>query len=73
MNLTQDQLTAINRHPRKENWLPNEDLIAELTDHYANGISDRLARGVPFDTAIEHVHTGTVALRKLLIGKTKLA
>lgn len=54
--LTPDKLTAIDRHLRKENWLLNEDLITELTDHYANGVSDRLAQGMPIDAAIREIH-----------------
>ena len=56
MSLTPDQLTAIDRHLRKENWLLNEDLITELTDHYANGLSERLANGTDFDAAIRQIH-----------------
>jgi hypothetical protein len=56
MALTPKQLTAIDRHLRKENWLLNEELIAELTDHYAVGIDERLARGLDFDTAIGEIH-----------------
>ena len=54
--LTPDQLTAIDRHLRKDNWLLNEDLIAELTDHYANAIADKLIKGVSFDMALIDVH-----------------
>jgi hypothetical protein len=56
MTLTTDQLTAIDRHLRKENWLLNEDLIAELTDHYANGIEERMATGIPFELAMQDIH-----------------
>ncbi|MGA0557347.1 hypothetical protein ACO2Q8_11890 [Larkinella sp. VNQ87] len=56
MALTTDQLTAIDRHLRKENWLINEALIAELTDHYANGIEERLAAGMPFELALSDIH-----------------
>lgn len=54
--LTTDQLSAIDRHLRKDNWLLNEDLIAELTDHYADAIADQSGCGVSFDTALNDVH-----------------
>ncbi|SOD89776.1 hypothetical protein [Spirosoma fluviale] len=53
--LTPAQLTAIDQHLRKENWLLNEELIIELTDHYINGISERLAQGMPFDVAMREI------------------
>lgn len=56
MMLTPDQLTAIDRHLRKENWLLNEDLIAELTDHYVNGVDERIAQGISIDAAIRDIH-----------------
>lgn len=55
MSLTPAQLSAIDQHLRKENWLLNEDLIIELTDHYINGVSDRLAQGMAFDVAIREI------------------
>ncbi len=58
MNLTADQLIAIDRHLRKENWLLNEDLIAELTDHYVAGISDRMAQEQAFSEALIEVYKG---------------
>ncbi len=54
--LTPDQLTAIDRHLRKENWLLNEDLILELTDHYINGISERITQGMAFDVALREIY-----------------
>jgi hypothetical protein len=54
--LTTDQLTAIDRHLRKDNWLLNEELIAELTDHYANAVMDAMGQGSSFDQAINDVH-----------------
>ena len=56
MTLTPDQLTAIDRHLRKENWLLNEALITELTDHYIDSISERMSQGITFDTAIREIH-----------------
>jgi hypothetical protein len=64
--LTPAQLTAIDQHLRKENWLLNEDLITELTDHYINGISDRLASGMAFDVALQEIHTGFGGRKGLL-------
>ncbi|SOD89769.1 hypothetical protein [Spirosoma fluviale] len=66
MRLTPAQLTAIDQHLRKENWLLNEDLITELTDHYINGISDRLASGTAFDVALREIHTGFGGRKGLL-------
>jgi hypothetical protein len=64
--LTSAQLTAIDQHLRKENWLLNEDLIAELTDHYVNGISERLAQDMAFDMALREMHTGFGGRKGLL-------
>lgn len=66
MNLTSDQLKAIDRHLRKENWLLNEDLIAELADHYVAGLEDRLAKGMTFDAALREMHTGFGGRKGLL-------
>jgi hypothetical protein len=55
MALSPDQLAAIDRHLRKENWLLNESLIAELTDHYANATADLLAQGISFELALVDV------------------
>ncbi|MBO0949854.1 hypothetical protein [Fibrella forsythiae] len=54
--LTPAQLTLIDKHLRSDNWLLNNDLIAELTDHYADAISDKLAQNVPFEVALQDVH-----------------
>lgn len=56
MTLPPDQLTAIDCHLRKDNWLLNEALIAELTDHYTNAILDRVAQGMTFKYALLDVH-----------------
>ncbi|WP_077923282.1 hypothetical protein [Spirosoma sp. 209] len=53
---TSHQLDAIDRHLRKENWLLNEEFIAELTDHYISSITDRLAEGSSFEQALASVH-----------------
>lgn len=66
MRLTPAQLTAIDQHLRKENWLLNEDLISELTDHYINGITDRMAQGMAFDPALREIHTGFGGRKGLL-------
>ncbi|MFD1142250.1 hypothetical protein ACFQ4C_14080 [Larkinella insperata] len=58
MTLNPAQLQAIDSHLRKENWLINEELIAELTDHYASGIAERTERGMPFGQALREVHDG---------------
>ncbi|MEZ0487217.1 hypothetical protein [Fibrella aquatica] len=54
--LTPAQHTLIDKHLRSDNWLLNNDLIAELTDHYVDAISDKLAEGIPFDLALQDVH-----------------
>jgi hypothetical protein len=54
--LTTNQLQAIDHHLRKENWLLNEELITELTDHYVAGIENRLTQGIEFDTALKAIH-----------------
>jgi hypothetical protein len=61
-----DQLAAIDRHLRKDNWLLNEALIAELTDHYANATAERMAQGLPFETALWDVHKGFGGRKGLL-------
>ncbi len=66
--LTPDQFNQIDQHLRKENWLLNEDFIAELTDHYAAGIDERMAHGSSFTDALRAVHTdfgGRKALLKM--------
>lgn len=55
--LTPDQFKAIDTHLRKENWLLNEELIAELTDHYAAGIDERMVRSASFVDALRAIHT----------------
>lgn len=54
--LTPAQLALIDKHLRSDNWLLNNDLIAELTDHYVDAISDKLTQGIPFEIAIQDVH-----------------
>ena len=54
--LTPAQLQAIDQHLRKENWLLNEDLLTELTDHYVVGINERLTQGVTFNIALREIH-----------------
>ncbi|AUD04695.1 hypothetical protein [Spirosoma pollinicola] len=58
MSLSATQLTAIDQHLRKENWLLNEDLIAELKDHYINGLEERLAQGMAFEVAMREIQRG---------------
>ncbi|WP_461066887.1 hypothetical protein [Spirosoma horti] len=64
--LTSAQLSTIDQHLRKENWLLNEDLIAELTDHYIQGISERLDQGMEFSVALRDIHTGFGGRKGLL-------
>ena len=55
MNLTHDQLAAIDWQLRHKHLLHNEELIAELTDHFAIAISEQMAIGQSFDEAGETV------------------
>jgi len=64
--LAPDQLNQIDQHLRKENWLLNEELIAELTDHYAAGIDERMAHGLSFIDALRAVHTDFGGRKALL-------
>ncbi len=66
MALTADQLQAIDRHLRKDNWLLNETLIAELTDHYIAGIDEQMIAGVSFEKALTEVHAGFGGRKGLL-------
>ncbi|WP_266368599.1 hypothetical protein [Tellurirhabdus rosea] len=58
MKLTQTHLTAINHHLRRDNWLLNEALIAELIDHYTNAVEERMTAGLTFEQAVRAVHAG---------------
>lgn len=64
--LTPTQLATIDQHLRKENWLLNEDLIAELTDHYINGLVDRTKQGIEFSVALRDIHAGFGGRKGLL-------
>lgn len=66
MTLNPNQLAVIDRHLRKENWLLNESLIAELTDHYVNAITDAMAQGSQFELALSDVHKGFGGRKGLL-------
>ncbi len=54
--LTPAQLQRINKHLRTDNWLINNDLVAELTDHYADALTAKLAEGISFEVALQDVH-----------------
>ena len=41
--LTTAQLKLIDKHLHSDNWLTNNDLIAELTDHYVDAVTDKVA------------------------------
>ena len=64
--LTPEQKTAIDRHLRKENWLLNRDLIVELTDHYTEGVEERMANGTSFETAVREIHANFGGRKGLL-------
>jgi hypothetical protein len=69
--LTPAQHTLIDKHLRSDNWLLNNDLIAELTDHYVDAISDKLAEGIPFDLALQDVHRSFGGRKGLLAMEEK--
>jgi hypothetical protein len=48
--------SPIDRHLRQDNRLVNEELIAELTDHYVVGIAERMAQGLSFNAALRDMH-----------------
>lgn len=53
MQLTPYQLGRIEQHLRFDNWLSNDGLLAELTDHYAEVIRAKMESGIPFDYALQ--------------------
>lgn len=53
--LTPDQKAALARHLCSTNLLTNEELIAELTDHFATAIDEQMATGESFDGALANV------------------
>ncbi len=54
--LTPTQFKLIDKHLRHDNWLINNDLIAELMDYYVDAISAKLAEGMPFELALQDVY-----------------
>ena len=50
------QAALIDKHLRSDNWLLNNDLIAELTDYYQESIATYIAGGKTFDEALRAVH-----------------
>ncbi len=49
------QQSALDYHLRETNLLTNEELILELTDHYAIALSERMTHGMTFETAITDI------------------
>ncbi|WP_020605103.1 hypothetical protein [Spirosoma spitsbergense] len=75
MTLTPDQLTAIDNHLRQENRLTNEALLQELTDHYTTALSERVAQGMPFESALSDVQQafgGHKGLQKMERGYNRI-
>jgi hypothetical protein len=64
--MTTAQLQQIDKHLRSDNWLLNRAFIAEMADHYATAITDRMAAGEAFDAALRAVHTSFGGRRGLL-------
>ena len=54
--LTSTQIALIDKHLRSDNWLLNNGLITELTDHYQESIATYIAGGKTFDEALRAVH-----------------
>jgi hypothetical protein len=67
MNLDSQSLNPIDRHLRQENRLINEDLIAELTDHYIVGISERMKQGLSFGVALQEIYANFGGRRGLRV------
>lgn len=66
--LTPDQQTALDYHLRQTNRLTNEELIQELTDHYTDAISERMAHGLTFEwslTDVQKAFGGVSGLQKM--------
>lgn len=56
--LTFHQVALIDKHLRSDNWLLDKAPIAELTAHYSESISAKMAHeSKPFDEALRSVHT----------------
>ena len=73
--LTPNQLITIDNHLRRANRLTNEELIQELTDHYTAALSERMAQGMPFDTAladVEQAFGGRQGLQKMERGYNRI-
>lgn len=51
-------INIIDQHLRQANRLVNDELIAELTDHYVASISERMAQGLSFDAALQEIYAG---------------
>ena len=67
MQLTAAQIALINKHLRKDNWLTDSELIAELTDHYIDSISDQMVGGKSFQEALKTVHANFGGRRGLVM------
>ncbi len=56
--LTSQQLADVDRHLRQDNWLLNDALVAELTDHYANAVAEKMGQGKTINDAVHEVDAG---------------
>lgn len=66
--LTPAQQATLDYHLRETNLLTNEELIIELTDHYTVALSDRMEKGMTFDSALTAIQTafgGRKGLQKM--------
>jgi hypothetical protein len=66
--LTPAQQSTLDYHLRETNLLTNEELILELTDHYTTALSERIAQGMTFETALtdtQHAFGGRKGLQKM--------
>ncbi|QMW03039.1 hypothetical protein [Spirosoma foliorum] len=66
--LTPAQQATLDYHLREANLLTNEELILELTDHYSTDLTERIAQGMTFETALTAIQTafgGRKGLQKM--------
>ena len=60
--LTTNQLQTIDKLIRsnlsKTKWIQQEEFIAEMTDHFVNGIDERMLTDQTFETALQEVYDG---------------
>ena len=63
--LTPDQQDALDYYLRRINRLTNERFILEMTDHYIDAISERMAQGMTFETALTDIQKAFGGCKRL--------